>query len=180
MRRSLVAVPLLLVLALTAGCGDDDKDKKDESKPSETTSTTTEPSEDSSTSPSTQPTEPVTSKQFCDDAKDALKGDSASQVLQQVATVVADGLPEDMPQDAVDGIQVLIDIAPQLEKTSTALKAYTDLSSEKRGKVNALATYLTTTCGQNLVADIIPALKDIPSELLSLLPSDLPTVMPSS
>ncbi|KRF19075.1 hypothetical protein ASG90_04150 [Nocardioides sp. Soil797] len=170
MRRSLVAVPLLLALTLTAGCGDDDKDKPD-SKASESSSATqsTDPSE----SPTAQTTQAVTGKQFCEDAQEALHGSSSDQVLQQVAQVVANGLPEDMSKEAVAGIQVLIDIAPKLDRASTALKAYQGLSSTQRSNVNSLAAYLTKTCGKNLVADIIPALKDLPSELKSLLPSEL-------
>ncbi|QIX25715.1 hypothetical protein ncot_03250 [Nocardioides sp. JQ2195] len=179
MRRSLVAVPLLLVLTVTVGCGDDDKDS--DSSPEPTTSASAAPggegsdapSEEPSEEPTAQTTQPVTGEQFCTDTQEALHGSSSDQILQQVAQVVADGLPEDMPKDAVDGIQVLIDIAPQLDKASTAIQAYTDLSSTQRSNVNSLAAYLTTTCGKNLIADIVPALKELPSELRSLLPKEL-------
>ncbi|WP_157551310.1 hypothetical protein [Nocardioides jensenii] len=182
MRRTLVALPLMLVLALTVGCGDDDKDKDTDAKSSETTSETTtpsedtteaSPSEDASTEPSTTPSGSVSAEQFCADAEEALHGGSTSEILQRVAVVVANGLPADMPADAVDGIQVLIDIAPELEKSSTAMKAFQGLSSTQLGNVASLAGYLTTTCGKNLVAELIPALRDLPAELRSLLPSEL-------
>lgn len=173
MRRSLVAVPLLLVLTLTAGCGDDDKDTSGGADPSASSSATQSTEASESTSPTAQATQPVTGKQFCTDTQVALHGNSSAGILQQVAQVVAKGLPEDMPKDAVAGIQVLIDIAPQLEKVSTAVQAYTDLSSTQRSNVNSLAAYLTKTCGKNLIADIVPALKDIPSDLKSLLPKEL-------
>ena len=173
MRRHLVAVPLLVLTLAVAGCGGDEKDSHtnaDSRTPSATASQTT-------TAPTITPTQPVTTSDFCRETQDAITAGSADTALQRVAIVVADGLPDDMPKDVVDGIQVLIDIAPQLQKSSSAFSAYKNLSSSQRGDINSLAGYLTVTCGKNLIADLVPALKKIPSDLLSLLPSGLPSVM---
>lgn len=186
MRRLLVALPLLLVLALTSACGEDD-DKGDDTSsdssqtasadPSDSGSTDEEPGEEETdTGESEEPTPStgaVSEEQFCKDAEEALHGSSTNEILQQVATVVANGLPEGMPQSAVDGIQVLIDIAPELETSASAMQALQGLSGDQLSAVASLSGYLTATCGKNLVAQIVPWLQDLPSEMASMLPSEL-------
>ena len=160
MRRHFVAAPLVVLLLALTGCGGGDPN----SSPGSAESNQGE-------SPSAAPPRAVTASEFCRGAQAAIKAGAP----QELAVVVADGLPDDMSADAVAGLQVLIDMAPQLRTAPSALSAYRGLSSAQRGDVTALAGYFTITCGKNLVAELIPTVKKLPSELLSRLPSELPS-----
>lgn len=162
MRSALVS--LLAVVLLAAGCGGgDDSDSGSSESTSETASDTgsaspSESDEESSTSaPSTE--------DFCAGVREVLTP-GGKDTEDAALELVQNGFPEDMPSDALDGVQVMVDLAPSLNDASKLFTAYTELSGTERHQVNALVGYVSTTCGKDVFDDVLPSLPDdLPSEL---------------
>lgn len=168
-------VAVLAVGVLVAGCSDDDGGSGDaDPTPTSSSSATTTPSESLSPSPSSSP---VTSDEFCAGIGRVLAADDADTARTEALELLSDGFPDDMSEEALAGMQVLVDISGSLGSTTKAFEAYRDLSSEERKSVNALARYLLSTCGIDLIKDLTPSL---PSELPSWVPTELPSEWPSA
>ncbi len=88
------------------------------------------------------------------------------------------GTPEDMPDDAREGYEIILDIADEAEDQEDAEKRAQDLSKDDQEKVAAFGAYTVKTCVDvpDLPSDI-PT--DLPSDFPTELPSDLPTGLPS-
>src|SRR3546814_17703170 len=65
--------------------------------------------------------------------------------------LMADGVPAEMPQDAKDGVQVIIDNSAKLNDPKAMMEAYRALPEGDRESVNALVQYVATACGTDIV-----------------------------
>jgi hypothetical protein len=142
MRVRLVAAPLLLTAALVAGCGSDDG------------------GDDSSGGSASEET---TTEEFCE-AYAAVEETSEFDETKDAIGELSDmGLPEDAPEDAVAGFEVLANLAEEASDEKEATELGQDVDAEGQEKVNAFFTYSTETCE--------PASEE-PSEDSSESPSD--------
>lgn len=125
MRVRLVAAPLLLTAALVVGCGSDDG------------------GDDSSGGSSSEET---TAEEFCE-AYAAVEETSEFEETKDAIGELADmGLPEDAPEDAVAGFEVLADLAEKASDEKEATELGQDVDAEGQEQVNAFFTYSTETC----------------------------------
>lgn len=185
-------IPLLLVvLVALSGCDDGAKgaaassEGADDAASPEASAT---PNEDEPTeqdapeqdapeddgSASTQ--ESVTTEQFCDGIHPVLVARDGEERGRAAMELLSDGLPDEMSADARQGLQVLVDLSPYFGDTKELFRSYYALASEDKDDVHALAGFVMTACGADLVADLMPSL---PDDLLSDLPSDLPSELAS-
>lgn len=176
MRRTLVAVVLAVGL-LAAGCSDDDGGNGNAEETPSASSSATSSSSPSATPSATPSDSAVTPDEFCTGIGKVLSADDADTARTEALELLSDGFPEDMSEEALDGMQVLVDISGSLGSTTQAFEAYRGLSSQERASVNALARYLLAECGIDLIKDLVP---DLPSELPSWVPTELPSEWSSS
>lgn len=194
-----VIVPLLLVVLFAlSGCDDGAEGAAANSEATEDAASapeaSTAPSEDEagpdsseSTDPgeSTDPTDdavpeatrrPVSTKAFCEGIHPVLVAKDGSARGQAAMDLLSDGLPEEMETDAREGLQVLVDLSPYFDDTKELFRSYYALGAEDKRDVHALAGFVMTACGADLIADLMPTL---PEDLVSDLPSDLASLLPS-
>lgn len=187
---------LLLVLVALSGCddgakgaaagsegADDAASPEASATPSEDELSGDEPSEDDpSEQESTEQEAPesgrsqVSTEDFCDGIHPVLVAQDGEKRGRAAMDLLSDGLPEEMSADARQGLQVLVDLSPYFGDTKELFRSYYALGSEDKADVHALAGFVVTACGPDLVSDLMPAL---PEDLLSDLPSDLASLLPS-
>ena len=143
MRAALVGAGLVLMAGLVSGCSD----------------TPDEASDDAS------------KKDFCDEfAKLGESGDDFDKSKDAFKDLEETGTPEDIPDDAREGFEIIIEIAGDADSEKDAEKQAEDLSKEDQTKLAAFGTYTVKTCMD------VP---ELPSDLPTELPSDFPTELPS-
>lgn len=147
--------------------GDPEADDGAEGDPEETRSE----DESSETSRST-----VTTEAFCDGIHPVLVAGDGEQRGRAAMDLLSEGLPEAMPDDARQGLQVLVDLSPYFDDTRELFRSYYALGSEDKRDVHALAGFVMRACGADLIAELTPTL---PDDLISELPSDLASLLPS-
>ena len=80
------------------------------------------------------------------------------------------GTPDDMPDDAREGFELIIDIADEADSSKDAEKKVEDLSKDEQKKVEAFSTYTVKKCLD---------MPDLPSDLPTDLPTDAAERLPS-
>ena len=140
MRGALVGAGVVLVVGVLTGCGGDASDDASE-------------------------------KDFCDAfQKLGESGDDFDKSKEAFKDLEDTGTPDDMPDDARDGFELIIDIADAADSTEDAEKKVADLNTGERKKVEAFSTYTLKKCVD---------MPDLPSDLPTDLPSDFPSDLPS-
>ena len=140
MRVALIGAGVTLVAGMLTGCGGGSDDAPDS----------------------------ASKKDFCDAFEAVGKaGDDFDQGKEKLQDLKDTGTPEDIPDDAKEGFDILMDVVDDADSSDDAGKALEGLSSGDQKKVEAFTTYTIKKCTD---------LGDLPSDL----PSDLPTEMPSS
>ncbi|HEY9565911.1 MAG TPA: hypothetical protein VIR30_19265 [Nocardioides sp.] len=180
MRKSL-AVASLLLMVLVGGCGD--KNTQVDATSAEPTPTTS-----GSGTPAPEQSSAITEQDFCDNIVEIFSMHDKKSGTDPLTDLMADGVPAEMPQDAKDGVQVIIDNSAKLNDPKAMVEAYRALPEGDRESVNALVQYVATACGTDIVKGLVALLpetvpeelraigpEDLPSELRGLLPSELPS-----
>ena len=136
MRVALVGAGMVLMAGMLAGCGDDAPDN-------------------------------ASKKDFCD-AFEAVgnAGDDFDKGKERLQDLKDTGTPEDIPDDAREGFDILLDVVDDADTTDDLDKAAGDLSKDDTKKVEAFTTYTIKKCTD---------LGDLPSDMPTELPSDLPS-----
>ena len=107
-------------------------------------------------------------KDFCDGfQKLGESGDDFDKSKDAFKDLEDTGTPDDMPDDAREGFELIIDIADEADSSKDAEKKVADLSKDEQKKVEAFSTYTVKKC------------MDLPTELPSDLPTELPSDFPS-
>ena len=140
MRGALLGAGVVLMAGVLTGCGGDAPDNASE-------------------------------KDFCDAfQKLGESGDDFDKSKDAFKDLEDTGTPDDMPDDARDGFELIIDIADEADSTEDAEKKVADLNTGERKKVEAFSTYTLKKCVD---------MPDLPSDLPTDLPSDFPSDLPS-
>lgn len=145
--RTRLAAPLVLLTALAVGCGGDGG------------------SEGGSESASGD--EAVTSEQFCDSFTAIETTEDFESTKSAIGEMADQGLPEEAPEEAVAGFEVLTDLAAEADDEKEANKLGEDIDAEGQASVQAFFEYSATTCAEE------PAPEDGES------PADEPTDEPT-
>ncbi len=154
MRRRLL--PLVLVLGvLLTGCDGDG------SPSSEPPSVTTSPTVTASSSPEAAP-QRVSTDEFCTLVGTVTTTDGGER-QDAVLEVLQRGLPDDLTGDAKDGLQVFLDLAPELTGVRASVSAYRDLGRSQRADLRSFGWFITKSCGRDYLSDLLPDVPDLPS-----------------
>ncbi|MET1060977.1 MAG: PT domain-containing protein [Nocardioides sp.] len=110
-------------------------------------------------------------KDFCDAFQNLGEaGDDFDKSKDAFKDLGDTGTPDDIPDDAREGFDIILDIADESDDQKDAEKKVEDLSKDEQKKVEAFSTYTVKKCMD---------MPDLPSDLPTELPSDLPTELPS-
>jgi hypothetical protein len=138
MKHALIAVVLLTLGGVTAGCGGDDADSSAGSSPSS-----------ASSSPADAPTDASTDD-MCGVLSDGASIKDGGDVVDFAHNLQDAGTPSDIPSEARDGfevyVKVLEDIDPDLSSKELAQEKPADLSKDDQANVQAFLTYAGQTC----------------------------------
>ncbi|RYP88714.1 hypothetical protein EKO23_02195 [Nocardioides guangzhouensis] len=140
MRVALVGAGMVLMAGMLAGCGDDAPEN-------------------------------ASKEDFCD-AFEAVgsAGDDFDKGKERLQDLKDTGTPEDIPDDAREGFDILLGVVEDADSADEVDKAAEDLSKEDTKKVEAFTTYTIKKCTD---------LGDLPSEMPSDMPTELPSDIPS-
>lgn len=122
------AVPVLLLAALVAACGGGDQEAADE----------------------------VTTEEFCESYAAVEESEGFEDTKQGIADMAEQGLPDDAPEEAVKGFQVLADLAAEAKDDKQATELGSKIDAEGQQQVREFFTYATDACG--------PATPEAPTE----------------
>ena len=140
MRGALVGAGLVLMAGILTGCGGDAPDDASE-------------------------------KDFCDAfQKLGDSGDDFDKSKDGFKDLEDTGTPDDMPDDARAGFELIIGIADEADSSKDAEKKVADLSKDEQKQVEAFSTYTVKKCLD---------MPDLPSDLPTDLPTELPSDFPS-
>jgi hypothetical protein len=107
---------------------------------------------------------------FCEVVLDE-PGEDADSINKWGDELEEVGTPEDIPEDAREGFEILVDLAKDVDDDDLENENFIDeFSGEDQEKFAAYSAYLAETCIGDLPTDVPSDLTDIPTEL-----SDLPT-----
>ena len=144
MRGALLGAGVVLMVGVLTGCGGDAPDDAPEE---------------------------ASKKDFCGAfQKLGESGDDFDKSKEAFKDLEDTGTPDDMPDDARAGFELIIDIADEADSSEDAEKKVEDLSKDEQKEVEAFSTYTVKKCLD---------MPDLPSDLPTELPSDLPTELPS-
>ena len=148
MRGALVGAGLALVAGVLAGCSDAAPDDASE-------------------------------EEFCDAfGKLGTSGTDFDKNMDAFKDLEDTGTPDDIPDDAREGFEIVIDTADEADNQEDAAKAFEDLSQADEKKVTSFFTYTIKKCSDlpSLPSDLPSVdVPDLPSDVPSDLPSDLPS-----
>ena len=122
----------------------------------------------------------ASSEDFCGSfAKVSRSGDDFDKTKDAFQDLKDTGTPDNMPDDAREGFEILTDIATNADSEKDATKKAEDLSADDEKKVTKFIAYTAKECSDALsdLASDLPS--DLPTDLPTELPSDLPTEIPS-
>ena len=149
MRGALLGAGVVLMAGVLTGCGGDASDDAPEE---------------------------ASKKDFCGAfQKLGESGDDFDKSKEAFKDLEDTGTPDDMPDDARAGFELIIDIADEADSSEDAEKRVEDLSKDEQKEVEAFSTYTVKKC-MDLPSEL-PS--DLPTELPSDFPSDLPSDQPS-
>lgn len=163
-------VLLLLALALAVGGCSGDESREPATHPP-TESGALPPSGSPTAAPGSRPAvpsdpAPVGVAEFCTLVRTVTTAD-AEERGAAVLVLLQRGLPADLRGDAKDGLQVLLDVAPELTGVRASWRAYRDLDDAQRSDLRSFGWFVTKECGQDYLADLVPDLPEL-SELPGL------------
>jgi hypothetical protein len=153
MRGALVGAGLVLMAGVVTGCGGDDAP------------------------------DDASDKDFCDSFQRlGSSGDDFAKSKDAFKDLEDTGTPDDIPDDAREGFEIILDVANDADDSKEAAKKVEELSKDDQKKVEAFTTYTLKKCMDlpELPSDLPTELpSDFPTELPSDFPSDFPTELPS-
>ncbi len=156
MKIALMA-PLVLLVGLTAGCGgDDSSDNADEPSSAAPTSATATPSE--SESPSSAPTETPTPpeptgdvqsvSEFCTAYAATEQNSDFATIKQWLVDTAERGLPEQVPDTAQSGFEVLYGVAAESADEAEAEARGKQVDDEGENQIDAFFRWAEKACGE--------------------------------
>jgi len=156
MKIALMA-PLVLLVGLTAGCGgDDSSDNADEPSTTAPTSATATPSgsESPSSAPSETPTPPEPTGEvqsvgeFCTDYAATEQNSDFATIKQWLVDTAERGLPEQVPDRAQTGFEVLYGVAAESADEAEAEARGKQVDDEGENQIDAFFRWAEKACGE--------------------------------